>query len=98
MNEQAADPEAAKQTKPRRKANPRAKLDAERLLGPTGFPRLLAMARKIKPSGSDLRDLDKIITTYQFWAQDLFPKLLQTDFLKQTEKICTQRPLKVRFC
>ena len=76
------------------------KLDADILLGDQGFPKLLDMTRKMNFKGNskvvDLtQDLDRLMKLYHVWAIELFPKLRLDDFIQKTEKLCTQRRLKV---
>ncbi|CAK9782671.1 Swi3-domain-containing protein [Cutaneotrichosporon oleaginosum] len=53
-----------------------AKVDPDRLLGPKGFPALVAAARKfkVKGKGHETSDLERLMDTYQVWAHGMFPK------------------------
>ena len=74
---------------------PVAKLDAERLLGTSGFDKLLEMLKTTKRTNDPAQDLHRIMLLYQIWGQELFPKLTLVDFIQKTQRVCTQRPLRM---
>ena len=61
----------------------RARMDAERMLGERGLPKVrkLATSFRFKGKGHEKRDLQKLLGTYQLWAHKLFPKANFADFL-----------------
>ncbi|KPM38641.1 hypothetical protein AK830_g7934 [Neonectria ditissima] len=67
---------------------PRVKLDEERLLGENGIPKLRARARdlKIKGKGHEFSDASRLLSFYQLWLDDLFPKAKFLDALSMVEK------------
>ncbi|KHO00466.1 replication fork protection component Swi3 [Metarhizium album ARSEF 1941] len=67
---------------------PAVKLDEDRLLGPAGLPKLRQRARdlKIKGKGHEFSDAARILTFYQMWLDDLFPKAKFLDALAMVEK------------
>ncbi|KAG5995110.1 hypothetical protein E4U54_002930 [Claviceps lovelessii] len=72
----------------RRARVPRVKLDDERLLGPSGLPKLRQRARdlKIKGKGHEFSDTARLLSFYQMWLDDLFPKAKFLDALAMVEK------------
>ncbi|RSH86506.1 uncharacterized protein EHS24_004766 [Apiotrichum porosum] len=72
---------------------PRAKVDAERLLGPKGMPALMGVAKKWKPRGKghEVKDLNRLLDVYQMWAHSMFPRgeFLQT--MQRVETVCRTR-------
>ncbi|KAJ3177087.1 hypothetical protein HDU85_006013 [Gaertneriomyces sp. JEL0708] len=82
----------------RKPREPLPKLDANRLLGPKGLPRLMTLSKKLSlhPSRSqNHKNLQKLLTFYQIWGHSLYPKLNFQTFIEQTEKKCHERRLKV---
>ncbi|KAJ3295633.1 hypothetical protein HK104_002438 [Borealophlyctis nickersoniae] len=77
--------------------NPRPKLDAERLLSKKGIPHILGVSRKIKfkGKGHGVEDLEKLMTFYNIWAHNLFPKMNFQDFVQKTEKVCRERRVRI---
>ncbi|KNC97301.1 uncharacterized protein SPPG_07230 [Spizellomyces punctatus DAOM BR117] len=73
------------------------KLDAEKLLGPSGLPRLRHLSSKLtfKGKGHETENLRKLIAFYQIWAHNLFPKLKFASFIERTEKVCRERRMKI---
>lgn len=68
---------------------PAVKLDEERLLGPAGIPRLRARAARdlrIKGKGHEFSDASRLLSFYQLWLDDLFPKAKFRDALAMVEK------------
>jgi hypothetical protein len=81
--------------KPRKKI---AKLDDDKLLGPLGIPRLkqkIIPRFKFKGKGHEKRDLAKILSAYQIWAHELFPRANFADFISICKKAGDSRVLKV---
>ncbi|ORY78408.1 replication fork protection component Swi3-domain-containing protein [Leucosporidium creatinivorum] len=70
-----------------------AKMDETRLLGPSGFPRLLEDAGKfkLKGKGHEAQDLKRLMSMYQLWAHQMYPKTNLRDTLKTVEKLCHKR-------
>ncbi|KAI5479277.1 hypothetical protein MNV49_003795 [Pseudohyphozyma bogoriensis] len=73
-----------------------AKMDDNRLMGPNGFPKLIVAAKKFKvgPKGSEMKDLKKLMTMYQLWAHEMFPKTNLRDTLTTVEKLCHKNTLR----
>ncbi|UNI22345.1 chromosome segregation in meiosis- protein [Purpureocillium takamizusanense] len=68
---------------------PAVKLDEDRLLGPAGIPRLRQRASrslKIKGKGHEFSDAARLLSFYQLWLDDLFPKARFLDALAMVEK------------
>ncbi|KYK58778.1 hypothetical protein DCS_05796 [Drechmeria coniospora] len=67
---------------------PNVKLDEERLLGPAGIPKLRERAGslKIKGKGHEFSDTARLLSFYQLWLDDLFPKARFLDALAMVEK------------
>ncbi|KAJ4313436.1 chromosome segregation in meiosis- protein [Fusarium piperis] len=67
---------------------PNVKLDEDRLLGPKGIPKLRQRARdlKIKGKGHEFSDASRLLSFYQLWLDDLFPKAKFLDALTMVEK------------
>ncbi|GAA5833882.1 hypothetical protein JCM11251_005997 [Rhodosporidiobolus azoricus] len=78
---------------PTKKRRVVAKLDETRLLGPTGFPKLRQELKKvkIKGKGHELQDLRRVLTLYQLWTHELFPRTNLRDTLTTVEKLCHKR-------
>ncbi|GAA6012159.1 hypothetical protein JCM11491_001768 [Sporobolomyces phaffii] len=72
-----------------------AKMDETRLLGPTGFPRLMQDIKrvKIKGKGHETQDLKRILSVYQLWTHQMYPKTNLRDTLTTVEKLCHKRSL-----
>ncbi|BGP29854.1 chromosome segregation in meiosis-related protein [Rhodotorula toruloides] len=70
-----------------------AKLDEMRLLGPSGFPRLRDDIKKvkIKGKGHEMQDLKRVLTVYQLWSHQMYPKTNLRDTLHVVEKLCHKR-------
>ncbi|AEO64918.1 2649a89d-aa88-4129-9c18-f99901bdcb14 [Thermothielavioides terrestris] len=67
---------------------PRVKLDETRLLSDKGIPRLRRMAPKLKLKGKghEFSDAARLLSFYQEWLDDLFPKATFLDALAMVEK------------
>ncbi|CEI61220.1 hypothetical protein FVEN_g6054 [Fusarium venenatum] len=67
---------------------PNVKLDEERLLSAKGIPKLRQRARdlKIKGKGHEFSDASRLLSFYQLWLDDLFPKAKFLDALSMVEK------------
>ncbi|KZZ88493.1 replication fork protection component Swi3 [Moelleriella libera RCEF 2490] len=67
---------------------PNVKLDEDRLLGANGLPRLRQLARtlKLKGKGHEFSDAARLLSLYQMWLDDLFPKAKFLDALAMVEK------------
>ncbi|KAG8766935.1 hypothetical protein FRC15_006006 [Serendipita sp. 397] len=70
-----------------------AKVDDERLIGERGFPALIKEAKKFKPKGKghESEDLDRLLSIYQFWAHNMFPKTQFRDTVERVERVCRSR-------
>lgn len=67
---------------------PRVKLDQERLLSQKGIPALRRRARdlRLKGKGHEWGDASRLLSFYQEWLDDLFPKAKFLDALAMVEK------------
>ncbi|KXX72909.1 Chromosome segregation in meiosis protein 3 [Madurella mycetomatis] len=67
---------------------PRVKLDDARLLSDKGIPKLRKMAPrlKLKGKGHEFSDAARLLSFYQEWLDDLFPKATFLDALAMVEK------------
>ncbi|KAI9745086.1 MAG: chromosome segregation in meiosis- protein [Claussenomyces sp. TS43310] len=67
---------------------PRAKLDETRLLSYAGIPKLRNRAKdlKFKGKGHEYSDAARLLSLYQLWLDDLFPKARFLDALAMVEK------------
>ncbi|KAL2171212.1 hypothetical protein VTG60DRAFT_3523 [Thermothelomyces hinnuleus] len=72
----------------RRPRAPRVKLDEARLLSDKGIPKLRKMAPrlKFKGKGHEFSDAARLLSFYQEWLDDLFPKATFLDALAMVEK------------
>ncbi|KAK0105835.1 chromosome segregation in meiosis- protein [Cadophora gregata] len=69
---------------------PRVKLDENRLLSANGIPKLRNRAKqhlKLKGKGHEYSDAAKLLSFYQIWLDDLFPKARFLDALAMVEKM-----------
>ncbi|KAI0664769.1 replication fork protection component Swi3-domain-containing protein [Cubamyces menziesii] len=75
----------------------RPKLDEGRLCGPNGFPALAKQAKGFKPKGKghELRDLDRLMNVYQFWAHQMYPNNHFIDTVQRVEKLCHSKRMHV---
>lgn len=78
---------------PKQKSRTIAKVDEERLLGDRGFPALIKEAQQFKPKGKghEAADLDRLLSIYQFWAHNMFPKTQFRDTVDRVERVCRSR-------
>ncbi|KAB5547115.1 chromosome segregation in meiosis protein 3 [Coniochaeta sp. 2T2.1] len=67
---------------------PRVKLDEARLLSPAGIPKLRSRAKhlRLRGKGHEWSDASKLLSFYQIWLDDLFPKAKFLDALAMVEK------------
>lgn len=74
-----------------------AKLDAEKLLSADGLPKLLSDSRKLrfKGKGHEKADLEKLLSFFQLWGHNLFPKLKFKSFVDRAEKLCKEKRTRV---
>ncbi|KAH6688955.1 replication fork protection component Swi3 [Plectosphaerella plurivora] len=74
---------------------PRVKLDESRLLSEDGIPKLRARAGKLKLKGKghEFSDAARLLSFYQYWLDDLFPKAKFLDALAMVEKAGHKRVL-----
>ncbi|KAK4698271.1 replication fork protection complex subunit TIPIN/Csm3/Swi3, partial [Phenoliferia sp. Uapishka_3] len=70
-----------------------AKMDDERLLGPNGFPKLLEEAKKFRTrgKGNEVKDLKRLMSVYQLWAHQMYPRTNLRDTLQSVERLCHKR-------
>ncbi|KAM7193350.1 Replication Fork Protection Component Swi3 domain containing protein [Rhypophila sp. PSN 637] len=68
---------------------PRVKLDETRLLSDKGIPELQKRAKKLrlKGKGHEFSDASRLLSFYQQWLDDLFPKATFLDALAMVEKV-----------
>ncbi|KAI1818661.1 Swi3-domain-containing protein [Poronia punctata] len=68
---------------------PRVKLDEARLLSENGIPKLRKKASnlKFKGKGHEFSDAARLLSFYQLWLDDLFPKAKFLDALSMVEKL-----------
>jgi replication fork protection complex subunit Csm3/Swi3 len=67
---------------------PRVKLDESRLLSKAGIPTLKQRAKhiRLKGKGHEWSDASRLLSLYQLWLDDLFPKAKFLDALAMVEK------------
>ncbi|GAA5951755.1 hypothetical protein JCM3765_003108 [Sporobolomyces pararoseus] len=72
-----------------------AKMDETRLLGPTGFPKLMQDIKrvKLKGKGHEAQDLKRVLSVYQLWTHQMYPKTNLQDTLTTVEKLCHKRSI-----
>ncbi len=78
-----------------KKRIPNPKLDEHRLLSEPGIPKLRALSRSgkvakklhFKGKGHEFSDIDKLLSYYQLWLDDLFPRAKFADGLVMVEKV-----------
>ncbi|GAA5991144.1 hypothetical protein JCM11641_004045 [Rhodosporidiobolus odoratus] len=70
-----------------------AKMDDERLLSEVGFPKLRRELKKvkIKGKGHEMQDLRRVLTLYQLWTHEMYPRTNLKDTLQTVEKLCRKR-------
>lgn len=89
---------AASTAKKVRRPREFSKLDADKLLSARGLPHLLSIVKQTNLKTNVflfIQGLATMMGVYQVWGQGLFPKLTFNDFCKKTEKVCSQRRLRV---
>ncbi|KAK1726161.1 hypothetical protein CaCOL14_003847 [Colletotrichum acutatum] len=74
---------------------PRVKLDEARLLSDNGIPKLRKRAGnlKFKGKGHEFSDAARLLSFYQLWLDDLFPKAKFLDALSMVEKAGHKRQI-----
>ncbi|KAI2632902.1 Swi3-domain-containing protein [Xylaria nigripes] len=77
---------------------PRVKLDEKLLLSENGIPKLRRKARnlKFKGKGHEFSDAARLLSFYQLWLDDLFPKAKFLDALSMVEKAGHKSILRVK--
>ncbi|KAK8098805.1 uncharacterized protein PG998_012046 [Apiospora kogelbergensis] len=77
---------------------PNVKLDETRLLSDKGIPKLRRKARelKFKGKGHEFSDTARLLSWYQLWLDDLFPKAKFLDALAMIEKTGHSQAMKQR--
>ncbi|KAJ5683177.1 hypothetical protein N7462_006342 [Penicillium macrosclerotiorum] len=73
-----------------KKRQPIAKLDEERLLSQSGIPKLRHIAKqklRFKGKGHEFSDAARLLSFYQLWLDDLFPRAKFADGLTMIEKL-----------
>ncbi|KAI1420455.1 replication fork protection component Swi3-domain-containing protein [Xylaria sp. FL1777] len=77
---------------------PRVKLDETRLLSDNGIPKLRNKARglKFKGKGHEFSDTARLLSFYQLWLDDLFPKAKFLDALSMVEKAGHKNQLRLK--
>jgi replication fork protection complex subunit Csm3/Swi3 len=78
-----------KEIKIRKARKPVAKLDEALLLGPNGVTKLRSNARKLKfkGKGHEFSDVGRMLSMYQLWLDDMYPRAKFRDGLKMVEKL-----------
>ncbi|KAI1343459.1 Swi3-domain-containing protein [Xylariaceae sp. FL0016] len=77
---------------------PNVKLDEARLLSEKGIPRLRRKARdlKFKGKGHEFGDTARLLSFYQLWLDDLFPKAKFLDALNMVEKTGHKKYMRIK--
>ncbi|KAI1111622.1 replication fork protection component Swi3-domain-containing protein [Nemania sp. NC0429] len=77
---------------------PRVKLDETRLLSDNGIPKLRSKARNLhfKGKGHEFSDAARLLSFYQLWLDDLFPKAKFLDALSMVEKAGHKSQLRLK--
>ncbi|KAI9757303.1 MAG: hypothetical protein M4579_003514 [Chaenotheca gracillima] len=81
-----------------RKKRVNVKLDEGRLLSQAGIPKLRRISKerlKFKGKGHEFSDISRLLSFYQLWLDDLFPKAKFADALAIIEKLGHSRRLQV---
>jgi len=74
----------------KRKRAPNPKLDFDRLCSQNGIPKLRRITKsrlKFRGKGYEYSDISRLLSTYQLWLDDLFPKAKFRDALQIVEKV-----------
>ncbi|KAJ9122338.1 hypothetical protein QFC22_001759 [Naganishia vaughanmartiniae] len=66
------------------------KMDVERLLGDRGFPALINDAKRfrVRGKGHEAKDLANLLSMYQLWAHQMYPKMTFGDTVTKVETLC----------
>ena len=86
------------EVKIRKKRLPVPKLDEDRLLSDAGVPKLRRIAKtklRFKGKGHEFTDIARLLTTYQLWLDDLYPRAKFRDGLKMVEKVGHSKRMQV---
>lgn len=78
------------EVKVRKARKPAPKLDEERILSDAGIPKLRRITKdrlKLKGKGHEFSDVTRILSLYQLWLDDLYPKAKFADGLAMIEKL-----------
>lgn len=81
-----------------RKRAPIAKLDENKLLSQAGIPKLRRRAKdklKFKGKGHEFSDAARLLTFYQLWLDDLYPRAKFADALSIVEKLGHSKRMQV---
>ncbi|KAI9782588.1 MAG: chromosome segregation in meiosis- protein [Geoglossum umbratile] len=81
-----------------RKKRINVKLDEKRLLSQAGIPKLRRIAKQrlhFKGKGHEYSDAARILSLYQLWLDDLFPKAKFADALTMVEKLGHSKKIQV---
>jgi replication fork protection complex subunit Csm3/Swi3 len=86
-----------------KKRKPVAKLDEARLLSQPGIPKLRALARsksiasklRLKGKGHEYSDAAKLLSYYQLWLDNLYPRAKFADGLQLVEKVGHSKRMQV---
>jgi len=81
-----------------KKRKPIVKLDEARLLSQAGIPKLRRLAKerlKFKGKGHEYSDVSRLLSFYQLWLDDLFPKAKFADGLSIIEKLGHRKRMQV---
>lgn len=82
----------------KRARRPTAKLDDTRLLSSNGIPRLRKISKtrlKFRGKGHEFTDIANLLSMYQLWLDDLFPKAKFRDALGMVEAVGHKKRLQV---
>ncbi|KAG5645243.1 hypothetical protein DXG03_006660 [Asterophora parasitica] len=73
------------------------RLDEGRLLGPTGFPKLIKDTKdfKIKGKGYEVTDMNRLLQVYGYWTHEMYPKTTFRDTVERVEKLCHSKRMNV---
>ncbi|KAF5381090.1 hypothetical protein D9615_003997 [Tricholomella constricta] len=73
------------------------RLDEGRLLGPTGFPKLIKDTKnfRIKGKGHEVSDLNRLLQVLGYWTHGMYPKTTFRDTVERVEKLCHSRRMNV---
>ncbi|GAB7350631.1 hypothetical protein MBLNU459_g1194t1 [Dothideomycetes sp. NU459] len=81
-----------------RKRRPLARLDEDRLLSDAGIPKLRKISKdrlRFQGKGHEFSDMARLLSTYQLWLDDLFPKAKFTDGLSMIEKLGHKKRIQI---